>query len=132
MKKDKPESKFKVPFINGQFIYPILLLIGIVLIATNVPTHFTKDIWTSETWPMAVFWVIAITMAVLAFIKKFSLIPILGMVSCFYLMAQETHKVWIRFLVWLIIGLVVYFIYSYKHSHLARGTVANSDKPVGG
>ena len=119
-KKDKPESKFKVPYINGQFIYPLLLAIAIVLIVLNVPSHFKEDIWTKDTWPMAAFWVIAIVTAVAAFIKKFSLLPILGMISCFYLMAQETHKVWMRFLIWLVIGLVIYFLYSYKHSKLAN------------
>jgi APA family basic amino acid/polyamine antiporter len=127
-KKDKPESKFKVPFINGQFIYPLLLSAGIVIIAVKVPSHFSKDIWTSETWPMVIFWVIAIVMAVLTFVKKLSLIPILGMISCFYLMAQETHKVWERFLYWLLAGLLVYFFYSYKNSHLAKGTVGEPDR----
>jgi len=42
------------------------------------------------------------------------------MISCFYLMAQETHRVWMRFLVWLVIGLVIYFLYSYTHSKLAK------------
>ena len=118
--KDRPESKFKVPYINSQFIYPVLLLAGIILIWINVPDHFTEDIWNKDTWPMAVFWLIAIIMAVLAFVKRFSLIPILGMMSCFYLMAQETHKVWMRFLIWLAIGLCVYFLYSYRNSKLAK------------
>ena len=117
---DRPPSKFKVPYVNAQFIYPLILLIGIVLIAMTVPSHFTEDIWTLDTWPMAVFWLIAIIMAVLAFTRKYSLLPILGMMSCFYLMAQETHKVWMRFLIWLAIGLVVYFFYSYRHSKLAK------------
>jgi basic amino acid/polyamine antiporter, APA family len=119
-RKERPESKFKVPYINGQFIYPILLVASIVLIAVKVPSHFSQDIWTKDTWPMAVFWLIAIGTAVLAFIKKFSLLPILGMVSCLYLMAQETHKVWMRFLIWLAIGLVIYFLYSFKNSKLAK------------
>jgi amino acid transporter len=118
--QDRPESKFKVPYINAQFIYPLMLVAGIILIWINVPSHFTADIWTKDTWPMAVFWLIAIIMAVMSFIKKFSLIPILGMLSCFYLMAQETHKVWMRFLIWLAIGLCVYFLYSYRNSKLAK------------
>lgn len=118
--KDRPESKFKVPYINSQFIYPVLLLAGVILIWINVPGHFTEDIWTKDTWPMAAFWLIAIIMAVMAFVKRFSLIPILGMMSCFYLMAQETHKVWMRFLIWLAIGLCVYFLYSYRNSKLAK------------
>jgi hypothetical protein len=34
-------------------------------------------------------------------------------------MAQETHTVWVRFLAWLGIGLVIYFLYSFGHSKLA-------------
>ena len=53
-------------------------------------------------------------------------LPILGMVSCFYLMAQETHLVWMRFLIWLVIGLCIYFTYGYQNSRLAKNTVAGS------
>lgn len=119
-RKERPESKFKVPYVNAQFIYPLLLLTGIIVIAVKVPSHFTEDIWTKDTWPMAGFWLIAATMAVLAFMKKLSLLPILGMISCFYLMAQETHKVWMRFLIWLAVGLVIYFLYSFRNSKLAK------------
>jgi amino acid transporter len=121
-RKNKPVSKFKVPYINAQFIFPLLVIAGIAVIAWKVPSHFTSDIWTKNTWPMAAFWLIAIIVAVLAFMKKLSLLPILGMISCFYLMAQETHTVWMRFLIWLVIGLVIYFLYSYSHSKLAKQT----------
>jgi hypothetical protein len=35
-------------------------------------------------------------------------------------MAQESHTNWLRFLIWLVIGLVLYFTYGYKNSRLAR------------
>jgi basic amino acid/polyamine antiporter, APA family len=119
-RKDRPESKFKVPYVNAQFIYPVLLITAIVLIVVNFPGYFSGDLLTKSTWPMAVFWLIALIMAILSFTKKLSLLPVLGMISCFYLMAQETHKVWMRFLIWLVIGLVIYFLYSYTHSKLAK------------
>lgn len=119
-KKDRPASKFKVPYINAQYIYPLMLILGIIIIAIKVPSHFTEDIWTRDTWPMVVFWVIALLTAVFTYLRKFSLMPVLGMVSCFYLMAQETHTVWMRFLIWLVIGLVVYFLYGNIHSKLAQ------------
>lgn len=118
--KDKPASKFKVPYVNGQFIIPALLIGAVILIVTQVPSHFTEDIWTKDTWPMAVFWLVALIIAIASFIKKFSLIPVLGLLSCLYLMSQETHKVWMRFLIWLVIGLTIYFLYSYKNSKLAK------------
>lgn len=119
-KKDKPESKFRVPYINGQFIIPVLFVFAIAMIVWKAPQHFTEDIWTKNTWPMAVFWLIALVVTILSFKKKFSLLPVLGMISCFYLMAQETHIVWMRFLIWLVVGLTVYFLYSHHHSKLAK------------
>jgi APA family basic amino acid/polyamine antiporter len=50
------------------------------------------------------------------------LVPILGIVSCFGLMAGLPKDTWIRLIVWLAIGLVVYFMYSKNHSHIGRGT----------
>jgi amino acid transporter len=119
-RKEKPESKFKVPYVNGQFIIPVLLIGAVILIVTKVPSHFTEDIWTKDTWPMAVFWLVALIITIGSFVKKFSLIPVLGMLSCLYLMSQETHKVWMRFLIWLVIGLLIYFLYSFKNSKLAN------------
>jgi uncharacterized membrane protein len=69
---------------------------------------------------MAIFWIIAALIVVLTFVKNYSLIPVLGFTSCFYLMAQESHTNWLRFLIWLVIGLVLYFTYGYKNSRLAR------------
>ena len=45
-------------------------------------------------------------------------IPLLGIASCIYLMAGLPWVTWVRFGFWLLIGLVLYFVYSYKHSRL--------------
>ena len=47
------------------------------------------------------------------------LFPVLGMLSCAMLMAVLPGVTWMRFLVWMAIGLVVYFIYSAQNSKLA-------------
>lgn len=47
------------------------------------------------------------------------LIPILGIISCLYLMASLGSHTWTRFSLWLTVGLIVYFTYSYRHSKLA-------------
>jgi basic amino acid/polyamine antiporter, APA family len=44
--------------------------------------------------------------------------PLLSIVSCLYLMLQLPALTWIRFAVWLLIGLVIYFSYSVRHSRL--------------
>ena len=46
------------------------------------------------------------------------LFPILGMLSCGALMGFLPAITWLRFIIWLIIGLIVYFTYSIYHSKL--------------
>jgi len=73
---------------------------------------------------MLLFWIMLAVVSVLTWTRRFSLLPVLGLVSCFYLMAQESHTNWLRFLVWLMAGLVVYFLYSRRNSRL------NPDSPL--
>src|SRR5881227_2348396 len=47
--------------------------------------------------------------------------PILGVLMCLALMLSLPVMTWIRFVVWLGIGLVIYFLYSVRHSKLRRG-----------
>ncbi|MDF3077035.1 MAG: amino acid transporter [Sphingobacteriaceae bacterium] len=113
------ESKFKVPYVNGKYLIPVLFIASIITIATLVPGYFS-GLLRQEGFPMILFFVVATVVSVMAFIKSYSLIPVLGLISCFYLMAQESHSNWYRFLIWLVIGLVVYFTYGYKNSRLHK------------
>jgi APA family basic amino acid/polyamine antiporter len=47
--------------------------------------------------------------------------PIISIVACIYLMIQLPAITWIRFGIWLAVGLVFYFMYGYKHSVLRNG-----------
>jgi Amino acid transporters len=114
---DRPDSKFKVPYVNSKYLIPLIYILSIVLIMLYAPEHF-RNIFTKEGFPMAVFWIVATIVTVLSFIKSYSLIPVLGLLSCFYLMSQESHTNWLRFLIWLVIGLCIYFTYGFKNSHL--------------
>jgi APA family basic amino acid/polyamine antiporter len=44
--------------------------------------------------------------------------PILGILSCLYLMHGLPRITWLRFGGWLLLGMAVYFLYGYKHSRL--------------
>jgi len=48
------------------------------------------------------------------------LFPILGIVFCLYLMFQLPQTTWLRFGIWLLLGLIVYFVYSKGHSELNK------------
>jgi APA family basic amino acid/polyamine antiporter len=47
-------------------------------------------------------------------------IPVLSAVFCFLLMTGLPIKTWFRFLIWLVIGLVIYFFYSRHRSEFAK------------
>ncbi|HKR06079.1 MAG TPA: amino acid permease C-terminal domain-containing protein, partial [Bacteroidia bacterium] len=73
--------------------------------------------------PMWIFIFVCLTLTVLSVTKNLSLIPVLGVLSCLYMMAQIELKNWIGFTIWLIAGLVIYFSYGYKNSKLNKGRV---------
>ncbi|MGA2133286.1 MAG: amino acid permease [Bryobacteraceae bacterium] len=49
------------------------------------------------------------------------LVPILGILVCFAMMASLDSATWYRLVIWLVIGLCIYFSFGRTHSHLAQG-----------
>lgn len=47
-------------------------------------------------------------------------VAVLGTLSCLYLMTGLPYTAWVRFIVWLIVGLGVYALYGYSRSRLAK------------
>ena len=72
----------------------------------------------SHKIPYFVFIVFSLGMTILCFVKRLTLIPVLGIMFCTYLMTELGITNWIRFGIWLLVGLGVYFLYGYKHSKL--------------
>ncbi len=70
--------------------------------------------------PMWIFIITCISLLYFSIRKNLSLIPVLGVISCLYMMAQIELKNWIGFSVWLLIGLVIYFTYGRHNSKLNR------------
>lgn len=68
--------------------------------------------------PMWIFLFVLVGLAVWAFRKNLSLIPLLGLICCLYMMAELSVWNWIYFTIWLLIGLIIYFTYSRKNSKL--------------
>src|SRR6478609_412732 len=50
-------------------------------------------------------------------------VPIMGIVISFYLMCNLTGLTWIRLAIWLVLGMVIYFVYGRSHSRVQRGAV---------
>jgi APA family basic amino acid/polyamine antiporter len=47
-------------------------------------------------------------------------VPILGILICGYMMYTLPPDTWLRLIVWMVIGLVIYFTYSIRHSRVAQ------------
>ncbi|MFC4211442.1 amino acid permease [Pedobacter lithocola] len=70
--------------------------------------------------PMWIFLIICVFITYFSITKNLSLIPVLGLISCLYMMCELGISNWIGFSIWLVIGLVVYFAYGFKHSKLGQ------------
>jgi basic amino acid/polyamine antiporter, APA family len=100
--------KFKTPYLNGRYIVPILY--GFAMYACY------KSGWRGAL--MIVFVVVSTAVTLLTIAKRLSLIPVLGLLTSFFLMTQLGATNWARFGIWLIVGLAIYFLYSRHHSRL--------------
>jgi basic amino acid/polyamine antiporter, APA family len=69
--------------------------------------------------PMWIFLITLVFLTIWSFRQNLSLIPLLGLICCLYMMAELSIWNWIYFTIWLLLGLIIYFSYSRKHSKLA-------------
>jgi amino acid transporter len=129
-KGNKPVSKYQVPFINSRYILlPLLILIFFFHVRFNqeywrgffsINTGGSLVIFIMDKIPMLLFIFASALLGWLSLQKKISLIPVLGLLSCLFLMTKLGHSNWLRFLIWLGAGLLIYFLYSRNHSKLSR------------
>lgn len=123
------QPRFRVWYFNGKYILPLLYIITWVILLTQNSEGLERFFSFSDEahglgWsigkrvPMLLFLLVATWLPVLAFLRSLSLIPSLGLLICFYLMAEVEAASWYRFLAWLALGLLIYFLYGQKHSKL--------------
>ena len=191
-KPDIPRGKFKTPYVNSKFVFPLLMIIGISIAFTinrqttmdfitnekkiNDPTTIIKSLDKEQTKvvfdflktkvtdyknddienvlgffyndammyknvvdslpiddslkyesgfslfkhkiPMWIFIISLLFFVVWSWKQNLSLIPLLGLVCCLYMMAELSVWNWIYFTCWLLIGLTIYFGFSHKNSKL--------------
>jgi basic amino acid/polyamine antiporter, APA family len=68
--------------------------------------------------PMWIFFIVLIGLTVWSYKDNLSLIPLLGLICCLYMMAELSVWNWIYFTIWLLVGLLIYFSFSRKNSKL--------------
>lgn len=113
-------GRFKLPYINGKFIIPIITILFIYLFRERLQNAFLNiGNEGNHEYLFILFIAIAVVISILSFLKNYSLIPILGAMCCMYLMIEIPPVSWLWFFVWMALGLTIYFLYGYKKSKLA-------------
>ncbi len=120
-KEKSSEKKFNLPYINGQWIVPVLFCVflytfreRVLNAATNLPHESHQEIL------FLIFIIVAAVISLFSFLRKLSLIPVLGMLCCLYLMIEIPTRSWFVFFGWMAFGLLIYFCYGYRKSKLAE------------
>ncbi len=123
-------GKFRVPYVNSRYWLP-LLWIGVFILLRNLDPEDLFSLVDFNRLPGESFWgvfqhkiphysflIVAVMVTFVAIRNQLSLIPALGLITNFYLMSQLGITNWLRFLIWLVIGLALYFVYGSRHSRL--------------
>ena len=117
----KEPGKFSLPYINGQYIVTGCYAIFIFCFWGKLVSVFsTLGSISHENLFFLFFIVISAVIVGFTFVRKYSCIPIFGVLFCLYLMIEIPVNSWVLFLVWMGIGLTIYFLYGQKHSLLAK------------
>jgi len=117
---------FRLPYINGRFIIPAMAAIFIYFGQGRIKEAFAS--MGNEGYQeilYLVFVFILMIVAIMSFIRKYSIIPIIGAMCCLYLMIEIPPVSWLWFFIWMTIGLVLYTFYGRKNSLLSK-----SDNPI--
>ncbi len=112
---------FRVPYINGAYFMPFVWAGYTVAVVYWLPdNHNIFRRLAYEKLPYAVFYLALVSLTITTVWRGWSLIPVLGVLTNLYLIAGLGTKTWEGYLVWCVIGLVIYFCYGYSHSKLGR------------
>ena len=121
--KERNKNGFVVPYLNSRYFMPPLLVLVVLLISVSnngLPgfSHYFGT-FSVHSLPYLLFGLTAVVISILAIVKSWSFIPVIGLLTNFYLMSQLGITNWARFGIWLVIGLLLYFSYGIFHSKLS-------------
>lgn len=113
--KPAEPGRFSMPFIDSKYIFP-----------GTVMASFLAFLQWGGGWqvdgkfhiPFLLFWLILGGLAVMSFLKRLSLIPLLGLASCLYLLTGIKAENWKWFFAWFALGLLFYLAYGYRNSRM--------------
>jgi len=117
----REKGKFSIPYINAQYFFPAIYVLVLYLFRERTMAavlHFGTA--GHQEFLFLVFILLTGILAVFSFVRKYSLIPVLGVACCMYLMVEIPAKSWLVFFGWMAFGLLIYLMYGRKNSKLNR------------
>lgn len=127
---EKNQRGFRLPDIKSRFVIPVVWILIIIFSLMynyeNLSAFFKLD----DSGELSLFHQLfskmltmlfiltSLLISVWAVIKNLNAIPVLGLMTNLFLMTELTTATWIRFILWMIVGLLIYFTYSRKKSFL--------------
>jgi APA family basic amino acid/polyamine antiporter len=119
---------FRVPYADSsRYLIPIWAIVLFIVwksgfesssLFTDHSDGFDLFGFVREHFPFLIFCLVSIIITFKAVAKRWSLIPVLGLLTNLYLMSELGVTNWFRFGIWLVVGLLIYFSYGAKHSRL--------------
>lgn len=127
-KNNKPVKGFRIPYYSSRYVLPLIWIVVFVIIyftnidgvknflGLNIDNISFNWMVFKHKIPIIIYIITAIVLTYFAIRKQFSIIPVISLLINFYLMTELGITNWLRFLIWLLIGLALYFTYGHKHS----------------
>ncbi|RQO32198.1 amino acid transporter [Taibaiella sp. KBW10] len=117
--KAGPQQRFKLPYVNSRYIIPVLLAVFLFFSWSKFSLIY-QHIYDASYHDVlfVLFVIIATAISVYATWKQYTIIPVLGLLCCLYLMIEIPKDSWIVFLCWMGFGLLIYSLYGYRRSKL--------------
>ncbi|HUQ64552.1 MAG TPA: amino acid permease, partial [Flavitalea sp.] len=110
---------FRLPHVDGWLIVPFIYLLFVYLSRERINKDFMnmgRD--NLQEILFIVFILEGAILSVLTFLRRYSVIPVMGVLFCSYLLIEIPAKSWLWFLGWMAGGLCIYFLYGYRNSKL--------------
>ena len=116
-----PEQRFRLPYINSRYFLPLLIGTFIYFSWDRFTDNYRHLYEIPFDEVLFVAYILAATaISGYAIYKKYTIVPVLGLLCCLYLMIEIPMKSWIVFFFWMAGGLLVYFAFSYRNSRLNK------------
>jgi basic amino acid/polyamine antiporter, APA family len=125
-KRENNDRGFKVPYLSSRYYLLIIWLAVIFLVymgnSSQDENLFYSLLKSNLLIPYTFFLVISIIITMVAIYRNWSLIPVMGLLTNLFLMCELGITNWIRFGIWLLIGLIIYVGYGSRKSKLNKLT----------